>query len=367
MSVYQRVYADKRVSEDWYVSWYVGNKQYKKRIGPNKRAAELYEKDIDLKRVRGELLGIKEERRILFPALADEYLAWARPRKAKHTVEDEESAIRRFKIRFTGIASKIIRSDIERFLSDRLTTDKIGPCRHNKDLKFLRLIFTKAQEWGYSRRNPTLGIKRLKEPPGRVRFLTTEERDALLAACPERLRTIVLIALNTGLRKSELLTLRWHDLDFKNRMIRVERSKNGERRDVPMTGTVHDLFQRIPRRVDTAYVFANPDGTPQADTKTAWGNALRRSGIQDFTFHDLRHTFASNLVMNGVDIRTVQTLLGHKDITMTMRYAHLSPEHLRDAISVLDENPVPSTQPHETVSTKNKPRTRPSRQDREAS
>jgi integrase len=145
----------------------------------------------------------------------------------------------------------------------------------------------------------------------------------------------VQIALDTGLRRGELLGLRWENLDVRNRMIRVEKTKNGERRDVPMTDRVFDLFQGIPRRLDTPYVFAGEDGRPQEYVKTAWGSALRRAGIENFTFHDLRHTFASYLVMGGVDIRTVQTLLGHKSIAMTMRYAHLSPAHLREAIAVL--------------------------------
>jgi integrase len=102
-----------------------------------------------------------------------------------------------------------------------------------------------------------------------------------------------------------------------------------------MADRVSEVFEDIPRRLDTPYVFANRDGSPQADLKTAWGKALDRSGIDNFHFRDLRHTFASDLVMAGVDIRSVQTLLGHRDITMTMRYAHLSPAHLRDAISKL--------------------------------
>jgi len=331
--VYQRRYADGRESKDWYVSWYVGSKQYKKKIGPNKRAAELFANDLALKRVRGELLGIKDEKRITFPALADEYLEWIKCRKATHTIEDERSAISRFKKRFTGIAGKVTTGEIERFLSDRLQT--VGPARHNRDLSLLKVIFKKAVEWSYARSNPAASLRKLREPPGRARFLTDEERESLLTACPERLRTIVLIALNTGLRKTELLTLRRQDLDFKNRMLRVEQSKNGERRDIPMTPLVHDLLRAIPRRVDTPYVFANTDGAPQQYLKTTWNTAVRKAKLEDFTFHDLRHTFASTLVMNGVDIRTVQTLLGHKSITMTMRYAHLTPAHLRDAIASL--------------------------------
>jgi integrase len=348
MAVYKRIYPDGRTSSDWYVSWYVGGRQFKKKIGPNKRAAEMYLNDIELKRVRGELLGIREEKKILFPDLAEKYKEWAKARKAKRTYLDESSAIRRFKAQFTGLASAVTRKDIETYLSSRLSDGKLGPCRHNKELKFLRLIFKKAMEWNYCRKNPTEGVRPLKEPPGRVRFLSEAEQEKLLATCSTRLRQIVEIALNTGLRKGELLSLRWEDVDLRNQMIRVERSKNGERRDVPMTRRVIEILKALPRRLDSPYLFANPDGTAPESVSTAWYNALDRSGVENFHFHDLRHTFASNLVMGGADLRSVQTLLGHKDVSMTMRYAHLSPAHLREAISVLGSTGPRTKQDHAT-------------------
>jgi integrase len=355
MSVYKRRYPDGRTSRDWYASWIVEGRVFRKKIGPSKRDAELFLKDREIRRVRGELLGIKEAKRIAFPDLCDEYLVWARTRKAKHTVEDEESAIRRFKRTFTGTASRISRVDIERYLSGRLEGNEeedekaIGPSRHNKELKFLRLIFKKAIEWGYAQKNPADGIKRLREPAGRVRYLSDEERKNLLAACSERLRQIVVIALDTGMRKGELLALRWSDIDLKNRLIQVETSKNGERRDIPMSDRVYAILKALPPRVDTPYLFANADGHHQADLKTTWTTAVRRVKLENFTFHDLRHTFASTLVMAGVDIRTVQQLMGHKDITMTMRYSHLSPAHRRSAIKALSRRRTESklNQSHE--------------------
>jgi integrase len=345
VAIYQRrydkkLYPEGRKSEDWYVSWYVGPKQYRKRIGPNKREAELFLKDIELKRVRGELLGIHDVKRIPFETLAKEYLVWAKGRKAKHTIEAEESSIGRFKVAFPGVAAAISRDQVERFLSGRLVT--VGPATHNRDLSILRVIFRKATEWGYCRRSPAEGIKKLQEPPGRVRFLSPEERTALLDACSADLRNIVEVAVDSGLRKSELLSLRWQDVDAKNRMVRVEHSKNGERRDIPMTDRVAEIFQSIPKRVDSPFVFANPDGVARIDVKTAWATAVDKAKIEDLHFHDLRHTFASYLVMGGVDLRTVQTLLGHKDIHMTVRYSHLSPAHLRDAIAVLGRGRVGS-------------------------
>lgn len=336
MGVFKRRYPDGRLSDDWYVSWYANGRQRKKKIGPSKKAAELYLKDIELKRVRGELLGIKEEKKILFPDLLKKYVEWAGNRKAEHSMEVEKSAIGRFAEAFPGLASKITQADLETFLSKRL--ERIGPARHNRDLTILRAIFKKAVEWGYCRGNPALGIKKLVEPPGRVRFLSDEEREVLLASCTGRLLQVVEIALDSGLRRGELLVLKWEQVDFRNQMLRIERSKNGDRRDIPMTERVFQIFKAIPRRVDTPFVFANPDGSHIRSLKTAWGTAIRKSGITDFTFHDLRHTFASYKVMGGVDIRSVQTLMGHRSIVMTMRYSHLSPGHLRGAIAVLERS-----------------------------
>jgi integrase len=240
----------------------------------------------------------------------------------------------RLKSRFDGLTSKITRADLEGYLTGGLAS--AGTATHNRQLSVLRCIFKKAVEWSYCRSNPAAAIKKLKEAPGRVRFLTEEERETLLANCSGRLRQVVEIAMLTGLRKGELFGLRREDVDVKNRMLRVERTKNGDRRDVPMTDRVFEIFEKeIPRRLDTPFIFANPDGSPQKDLKTAWGKALKGSGLTNLRFHDLRHDFASRLVMAGVDIRSVQTLLGHRDITMTMRYSHLSPAHLREAISVL--------------------------------
>jgi integrase len=245
-----------------------------------------------------------------------------------------EPGIGRFKEALPGLVSKINQADLDEFLSKRLET--IGPARHNRDMTVLRAIFKKAVEWGYCRTNPALGIKKLTEPPGRTRFLSDEERVRLLDACSDRLRRIVEIVLDTGLRRGELLSLEWEHIDFKNRMLRIVRSKNGDRRDIPMTQRVFANLKTIPRRVDTPFIFANKDGSHFKSLKTTWGSAIRKAKIADFTFHDLRHTFASYLVMKGVDIRTVQTLMGHRSIVMTMRYSHLSATHLQKAIASLE-------------------------------
>jgi integrase len=163
-------------------------------------------------------------------------------------------------------------------------------------------------------------------------------------ACDSHLRAIVTCALHTGMRKGEILGLTWDRVDFSNGFILLDKTKNGERREVPINQTLREtlleLFQGTkerPRRIDIPFVFYDPaNGKAYKDVKRSFHSACRRAKITDFRFHDLRHCFASHLVMAGQDITTVKELLGHKTLTMTLRYAHLAPSHKVKAVEVLD-------------------------------
>ena len=127
------------------------------------------------------------------------------------------------------------------------------------------------------------------------------------------------------------------NVDLKHGFIRLDITKNGERRDIPISDELRPVLQAVTRRLDVPYVFFDATtGKPYQDVKRSFGTALRRAGITDFHFHDLRHTFASHLVMARVDITTVSKLLGHKSLTMTLRYAHLAPNHLQNAVNMLN-------------------------------
>jgi len=159
-----------------------------------------------------------------------------------------------------------------------------------------------------------------------------------LSNCSGYLRDIVLVALNTGMRKGEIFNLKWQDVDLDLRMIHVSDSKNYEARDIPMNDILYKTLKALREKAEEGqeYVFVNPKTGRPYDLKRSFKTALKRAGIEDFTFHDLRHTFASHLVMNGVDLMTVKELLGHKDIKMTMRYSHLSPDHKRVAVKRIE-------------------------------
>src|SRR5262249_40085487 len=146
----------------------------------------------------------------------------------------------------------------------------------------------------------------------------------------------VLIALHTGMRRGEQFALRWQDVNFPNGVITVPRSKNGERRYIAMSEDVLAIFRTLKSRMKSTWVFPNKTGTGPVEDHNfinrVFAPAVKLAGIPDFHWHDLRHTFASRLVMAGVDLTTVKELMGHKSIGMTLRYSHLSPAHTRQAV-----------------------------------
>jgi integrase len=188
-------------------------------------------------------------------------------------------------------------------------------------------------------------VKKLKTGVRHFRYLSDEETEKLLDACKQspnpQLYVFVATALNTGMRLGEITALEWKDIDFKRGILRVDNkedhhTKNYEPRTIPMNDQLIEVLSKHPRRLDSPYVFARKGGEKFRKMRRSFENAVKRAGIPHVRFHDLRHTFASHLVMGGVDIRTVQELLGHKDIRVTMRYAHLAPDHMKNAVRVLD-------------------------------
>ena len=183
------------------------------------------------------------------------------------------------------------------------------------------------------------------------RYPSDEEEERLLKALPtDAGRQRLTVLLHTGFRRSELLGLRWKDVDFKAGVLTVPRSKNGDARHVPMTTTVRGILSRLPRQLDpTSLVFPNTEGNRDLRwAKIIIPAPLRDAKIADFRFHDLRHTFASRLAMEGVDLLTIKELGGWKSLQMVQRYAHLSPSHRHSAIERLVRRPT-SAEPAKAV------------------
>jgi len=207
-----------------------------------------------------------------------------------------------------------------------------------------------AVDWDLLEESPMTGMKFLRENNARTRYRLVEECQRLINSCiAPHIRAIVSVATHAGLRLGEILNLRWRDLDFHSGFILVRDSKNGEARHVPMDETLLALFSTYPHRPGIDLIFASPSGGRYADIRVGFKNACKRAGITDLHFHDLRHSYASNFMMGGGEIFALQTLLGHKAITMTQRYAHLSPAYKIKAIDRMNTLwqralPAPNTQ-----------------------
>jgi len=264
---------------------------------------------------------------------------------------------------YFGTATKVtqITSEaIRRYEADVLTKPhprlrrSITISTANRHKAAIRRLLRLCRAWGYIREVPHFEMGR--EPDHRTRYLERDEIVRLLDACRtsrnKYLYALVVLALQTGMRRGELFGLTWDRVDFSRGVLIIDRSKNGRRREVPMTTTAYAVLRELREKANDAEgpVFAS-NGRAWGDVKHGFTTACIKAGINpkrpsttdprpplraQFRFHDLRHTAASWLVMNGAALQDVRELLGHRDLQMTLRYAHLSPAHLRSAIGRLD-------------------------------
>ena len=286
-----------------------------------------------------------------FIELAEEYEAWM---QGRYKSDFKIYIISQLKERFREYTLSMIDvRELEKLQSEKLKEGKQQkmvegklcnvpnkPATINRFIAVIAHMFTKAADWKMIDRADIPKVKLLREDNRRLRYLSREECMELIAACHPHLKPIVITALNTGMRKQEILGLRWDNhVDLKHGFILLSHTKNGERREIPINATLRAMFQSLPRRLDVQYLFFDPaNGKPYKEVKKSFATTLKRAKIKDFHFHDLRHTFASHLIMAGIDLVTVKELLGHADIKMTLRYAHLAPSHKVNAVEIYDRS-----------------------------
>tara|TARA_B100000315_G_scaffold139863_1_gene128902 strand:+ start:421 stop:1515 length:1095 start_codon:yes stop_codon:yes gene_type:complete len=285
----------------------------------------------------GKFVKIKEIKKYSFNELVSPYLEWAKRQKAFKSKRD---MVNKLVAKFGNYPLNSFNTRIIEKLQTDILLDGKKPATANRYLATIKHMFTKAVEWEMENEETlkkVRAVKFLPEDNKRLRYLSKEECICLVDSCSPHLKPIIITALNTGMRKGEILSLEWRKhIDLKHGFILLDKTKNGKRREVPINSTLRNALSRIIRRIDSPYVFANGDGERYGDVKRSFKTALRCAGIMDFKFHDLRHTFASQLVMAGVDLTTVKELLGHATLTMTLRYAHLAPSHKVKAVDILD-------------------------------
>jgi integrase len=242
-------------------------------------------------------------------------------------------------------------TQLGRLRLDQVTPARLAACKErlaetrapatvNRYLAALsHALNTAVVEWGWLEASPLQRVRRLREPRGWVRCLTDEERPRLLAACQashnQCLYPVVLLALSTGARKQETLRLTWRDIDLRRAQLTLPHTKNGEPRTLPLAGRALQTVQALAkvRRIDTPLLFPRADGRAPLDLRYAFHQALREAGIADFRFHDLRHSAASYLAMQGASLVEIAEVLGHKTLQMVKRYAHLSEAHTAGVVA----------------------------------
>jgi integrase len=302
--------------------------------------------------VEGRYVDRKKEVKTTIEEASSRFIAWGEDNLAKATQGHDAFFVREWK------ASVHLRGR---------TLDQIGPAQveawklemkaahgirqADYGLARLRRLFSLCVAWELCERNPVSGGKvKFYNPKGRRdRYITPEEETAILNSAPLRLRPAIVFSLHTGLRQGELLALTWNDFApkvgrFGSVKVQGDHAKDREDRHIPLTRTARQVLDSLPRPLKgDARVFAFL-GSGRANLNKLWLATLRDSKLNDgaarpqrITWHTLRHTYASRLVMAGVDLATVQRLLGHSNITTTQRYAHLARPHIEEAVLALDQ------------------------------
>ncbi len=238
--------------------------------------------------------------------------------------------------RFKGKHLSSIRTeDVEDYKSWR-KAEGAANATVNRDIACLKRMYNLAIQWGDAKRNPAQGVKFLEEPKCPDQFLDAAQAQRLISACAKYFRPIVLTALNTGMRVQEILSLKWSQVHFERKYVEIVKTKNKEKRYVPLNDTMMAVLSSLERRGE--YVFIGRRNKPLQSIRKPWMHAKRRAGIDTkFRFHDLRHTFISHMVMKGIDLLTIARIAGHKDIKMIVeRYGHLASDHKYRAMQAID-------------------------------
>jgi len=346
----------------WWIDFYADGKRHRRKAAPTYEVAKIIYRNTMTAIAKGEVLGVREEGIRLREFIDKRYWpsveSTLAPTWAQRSRGILDALLEVFGDRKL---SSLRQEEIERWHAARRGAVKAATA--NKELARLKHALGRAVAWGYLKASPAAKVAKAKEAGGRVRYLTAEERQALLEGSvatvqatdgrswtvehtpAPALRLYILAALMTGARRGELLRLRWSDVDMKRRTVTFRETKNGHDRTVPMTPALAEAFQKLPRPLDASSPVL-PIYDPHVLTR-AFARHAKRVGVQDLTFHDLRHDAASTLTMAGVSQRAVMELLGHRDPRMTVRYQHLAPDHLKDAMQALERamEPRPSPSP----------------------
>lgn len=338
----------------WWIQYFDQHgKRHREKVGPMRLAIAAYQKRKTEIR-EGRFFPEKLKRRdVSFAEIAKDALEYSRANKGPDSHKADrwhmDTLLEWFGDR---LAAEVTPQEIDRKLSG-LWEEGRKPATLNRYRALLSLAYSVANRNGKLSVNPARLVRLRKENNARVRFLDDQEesvlRSRIRALYPEREPDFDL-DLHTGMRRSEQYRLRWQDVDLKRGIITIPRSKPGEKRHIPINSTARAALGMLRSRADSSGLVCPElrwvDGN---DARRWFEECVKQAGVVNFHWHDLRHTFASRLVMAGVDLRTVQELLGHKTIAMTVRYSHLAPAHQREAIERLASRPTATATATEAI------------------
>lgn len=359
MAIFQRKNKEGVEGRTWYVDYYDPNaKRIIKRIGPNKKEAQTYLGKIKAAIREGRFFDIKKENKTTFDELLDRYIEKMKGTKyfessIKYFAGNKETGGHEIKgvlrERFTGkMLSEVDYKAFEDFRHARKETPtQYGSPRSERtvdlEMAILRHMFRKGVKWGMIEKNPFENSEDLfyKTRNKRERALTGDEVRRLVEACPPYLKGIVIAAVYTGLRKRDILNLRWQDVDLEKGAVRLIEAKTKRVRIIVLNEDMKKLLQILP--VKGEYLFPNKDGKPFRDIKRSFETALKDAAIKQgenplekVVFHTLRHTCITLLQEKGADTTAVKNYVEHASEEMTRRYTHLSEEYARRTASILD-------------------------------
>jgi integrase len=345
MGLYRR-----KDSRTWWMSFSANGKAYRKstETSDRKLAEKIYAKVLTLV-TESKWFDVDEAGLRTFDEMMEKYLEeYSKLNNAESTYEKNTSLLKHLNHNFSGLKlNQITAKLIAEYKTMRLSEGS-SPASVRNELRLLGHAFNVAiKEWEWVKENPVSKVSFKELKAGTVdRWLTQDEERRLLEAAEGKLygqlKDIIIIALNTGMSQEEILKLEWRNINLFRKTLITTRKKTEKTRTIPINDTAMELLkQRIKVRHINGieYVFFNSAGN-MIDTgklKKVFIKTVKDAGIENFRFHDLRHSFATRLVQNGVDLYKVSKLLGHADVSTTQRYAHHYPESLRDGVEVLDK------------------------------
>lgn len=332
----------------WYYKFQIRGKEYHRAIpeATDRREAEKVEARVKSELLQGRYDIVENRGEMLYDKLVEVYMEFAKT--SKLSWNRDMSVLKHLNPFFSGMKLRDIKPYIiEEYRSKRKRYRKqdgtaLKNATINREVEVLRKMFSIAVNNGWANENPCLARKvpPLREDNIKERYLTLSEEARLLTACVgeyEHMRAIIICALHTGMRKSEILHLRWDCVDLNKRCITLLETKNGKKRKVPISMTLLGELEQLKKNRTSDYVFGNPDtGKPYADLKRPFPKLCYIAEIEDFTFHKLRHTATTRMFALGMDAVTIMDIVGHADLKTTMRYAHPITERKLQAVDALD-------------------------------